>query len=156
MKYTKLSKEQFEELNEEFALFLAAQSIDVNEWTEIKKSKPELAEKQFEVFSDFVWEKVLSKAAYLDHFSDAALNLFKTGQDSIERLVVKVKKQGINLLKEQDFNWFLDNSNDPDIEYLKGQKGFSKERNVEVFELIQKGAVVSDGQLFEAVKKMLG
>lgn len=156
MKYTKLSKEQFEELHEEFALFLAAQSIDVKEWTEIKKSKPELAEKQLEVFSDFVWEKVLSKAAYLDHFSEASLNLFKTNQNGIERLVVKVKKQGVNLLNEEDFNWFLDNSNHPDIEYLKGQKGYSKERNVEVFEIIQKGGVVSEGQLFEAVKKMLG
>ena len=39
MKYTQLTKEQLEELHEEFALFLAAQSIDVKEWDSIKKKQ---------------------------------------------------------------------------------------------------------------------
>ena len=122
MKYTKLSKEQFEELNEEFAVFLAAQSIDAKEWTNIKENKPDLADKEMEVFSDFVWEKVLDKASYLEHFSPDSLNLFKCDQDMIERIVVKVNKEGINLLESNDFEWLLDNSKDPRIEYLKGKK----------------------------------
>jgi len=155
MKYEKLTKEQFEELHEEFAVFLAAQSIDVQEWTQIKEEKPELAEKELEVFSDFVWEKVLTKANYLDHFSPASLNLFKCEQDSIHRIVVKVNKEGIDLLKKEDFNWFLDNSGDPRIEYLKGQKTYGKERNEEVFDLIRQGGVVSDGELYEAISKLI-
>ncbi len=155
MKYEKLNKEQFEELHEEFAVFLAAQSIDEKEWTQIKEEKPELAEKELEVFSDFVWEKVLTKANYLDHFSPASLNLFKCEQDAIHRIVVKVNKEGIDLLKKEDFNWFLDNSGDPSIEYLKGQKTYGKERNEEVFDLIRQGGVVSDGELYEAISKLI-
>lgn len=155
MKYEKLTKEQFEELHEEFAVFLAAQSIDVNEWTRIKEEKPDLAEKELEVFSDFVWEKVLGKTNYLDHFSPQSLNLFKCDEDSIQRIVVKVNKKGIDLLNEKDFNWFLDNSKDPEIEYLKGQKPYSKLRNEEIFELIRQGGVVSDGQLYEAIFKLI-
>ena len=155
MKYTKLSKEQFEELNEEFAVFLAAQSIDVKEWTKIKKEKPELADKEMEVFSDFVWEKVLSKANYLEHFSADSLNLFKCGEEAIHRIVVKVNKEGVNLLESKDFEWLLDNSKDPRIEYLKGKKGYLQERNLEIFDLIQKGSVVSEGKLFEAIHSMI-
>lgn len=155
MKYTKLSKEQFEELNEEFAVFLAAQSIDVKEWTSIKEDKPELADKEMELFSDFVWEKVLNKAGYLEHFSADSLNLFKCDKEAIERIVVKVNKEGINLLESVDFEWFIDNSKDPRIEYLKGKKGYNQERNMEIFDLIQKGSVVSDGKLYEAIYKML-
>ena len=155
MKYTKLSKEQFEELNEEFAVFLAAQSIDVKEWTNIKKEQPELADKEMEVFSDFVWEKVLSKANYLEHFSADSLNLFKCTADEIERIVVKVNKEGINLLESTDFEWLIDNSKDPRIEYLKGKKAYNQERNDDIFDLIQKGSVVSDGKLYEAIFKML-
>ena len=155
MKYTKLSKEQFEELNEEFSVFLAAQSIDVKEWTTIKKEQPELADKEMEVFSDFVWEKVLSKANYLEHFSSDSLNLFKCTADAIERIVVKVNKEGINLLESKDFEWLLDNSKDPRIEYLKGKKAYNQERNEDLFDLIQKGSVVSDGKLYEAIFKML-
>jgi len=155
MKYTKLSKEQFEELNEEFAVFLAAQSIDAKEWTNIKENKPDLADKEMEVFSDFVWEKVLDKANYLEHFSPDSFNLFKCDQDTIERIVVKVNKEGINLLESNDFEWLLDNSKDPRIEYLKGKKTYNKERNDDIFDLIQKGSVVSDGKLYEAIFKML-
>ncbi|NOQ92709.1 MAG: hypothetical protein GQ552_08340 [Flavobacteriaceae bacterium] len=155
MKYTQLTKEQFEELHEEFAVFLAAQSIDVKEWNTIKKDKPELADKELNIFSDFVWEKVLDKANYLEHFSRDTLNLFKCNKNDMQRVVVKVKKEGINLLDEKDFNWFLDNSKDALIEYLKGNKTYSKERNSDIFELIQQGAVVSKGELFEGVLKII-
>ena len=40
MKYRQLTKEQFEGLHEEFAHFLATQSIDAKEWNQIKKEKP--------------------------------------------------------------------------------------------------------------------
>ena len=155
MKYTQLTKEQFEELHEEFAVFLAAQSIDVKEWDTIKKDKPELADKELNIFSDFVWEKVLDKANYLEHFSSDTLNLFKCNESNMQRVVVKVKKEEINLLDEKDFNWFLDNSKDASIEYLKGNKTYSKERNNDIFELIQQGAVVSKGELFEGILKII-
>ena len=151
MKYTQLTKEQFEELNVEFAVFLAAQSIDAKQWNKIKKESPDLAGKELNVFSDFVWEKVLNKANYIEHFSKDTINLFKCNEKKIDRIVVKINKKGINLLEDSDFNWFLDNSKDPSIEYLKGEKPYNKERNIEIFELIQQGGVVSQGKLFEAI-----
>ena len=155
MKYARLTKEQFEELNEEFAVFLAAQSIDEKEWTRIKEEKPDLAEKELEVFSDFVWEKVLNKTDYLEHFSKDSINLFKCNDKDMERIVVKVNKEGVNLLNATDFEWLMDNSKDPRIEYLKGKKDYTSNKNLEIFDLIQKGGVVSDGKLFEALHKML-
>lgn len=156
MKYTQLTKEQFEELHEEFAVFLAAQSIDVKEWDKIKNDKPELADKELNVFSDFVWEKVLNKANYLEHFSSNTLNLFKCHENNMQRVVVKVNKEGVNLTEDSGFNWFLDNSKDENIEYLKGKKAYKKERNIEIFELIQQGAVVAKGDLFEGILKIIG
>ncbi len=155
MKYTKLTKEQFEVLNKEFAVFLSAQSIDVKEWSAIKEEKPELADKELDVFSDFVWERVLSKANYLEHFSEDSLNLFRCNAEDIERIVVKVNKEGVNLLEKNDFDWFLDNSSDKRIDYLKGKKPYVKERNLEIFDLVQKGSVVSAGVLFEAIFKLI-
>ena len=51
MKYTRLTKEQFEELNQEFINFLATQSITAKEWKEIKQLKPAVAEDELDVFS---------------------------------------------------------------------------------------------------------
>ncbi|OIQ37871.1 MAG: hypothetical protein BM563_07410 [Bacteroidetes bacterium MedPE-SWsnd-G1] len=155
MKYRQLTKEQFEELHKEFATFLASQQIDVNEWNEIKKNKPNVAEDEMNVFSDFVWDRVLSKANYLEHFSKDNLNLFRCNPENVERIVVKVHRQGFDFTSKEDFNWFMDNSKDDAIEYFKGQKPYLKERNVEVFDLIEKGSAISNGELFEAVLKII-
>ncbi|MCW8982339.1 MAG: DUF6495 family protein, partial [Altibacter sp.] len=67
MKYTRLTKEQFEALHSEFINFLATQSITAEEWTSIKAKQPEVAEQELDVFSDLIWEGVLSKAKYLEN-----------------------------------------------------------------------------------------
>ena len=77
MKYRQLTKEQFISLHEEFARFLASQSIDVKEWNQIKKEKSTVAEDEMNVFSDVVWDDVLSKTSYVEHFSETTANLFK-------------------------------------------------------------------------------
>jgi hypothetical protein len=77
MKYTRLTKEQFDELHQEFINFLASQSIDKAEWDSIKANKPEVAEQELDVFSDLIWEGVLVKAQYLEHFSKQHIFLLK-------------------------------------------------------------------------------
>ena len=76
MKYSRLTKEQFEELHEEFINFLATQAITVDEWATIKENTPETAEQELDVFSDLVWEGVLSKVMYLEHISPKQMDLF--------------------------------------------------------------------------------
>ena len=55
MKYRRLSKEQFEELHQEFINFLATQSITGEEWTKIKTEQLKVAEEEMDIFSDFHW-----------------------------------------------------------------------------------------------------
>jgi hypothetical protein len=69
MKYRLLTKEQFENLHQEFARFLALQSIDVSEWNDIKLNKPQIAVNEMEIFSNIVWEDVLTKTSYIEHLS---------------------------------------------------------------------------------------
>ena len=80
MKYTRLTKEQFEELNQEFINFLATQSITAKEWKEIKELKPAVAEEELDVFSDLVWEGVLSKVDYLENIAPQHMYLFNAGE----------------------------------------------------------------------------
>ncbi len=149
-----LTKEQFEELHEEFATFLAAQQIDVNEWGVIKKDKPEVAQEEMELFSDMVWDRVLDKAKYLEHFSEKTINLFRVEAEQISRIVIQVNKE-IDLLNDEGYQWFLNNSKDDAIEYLKGQKPYFKEKKEEIFDLIKQGCVISEGELFESISKII-
>lgn len=155
MKYRQLSKEQFEALHKEFAQFLATQQIDIKEWNEIKKTKPEVADEELNLFSDVVWDDALTKTKYLEHFSKQNINLFKCNEREILRIVVNVNKQDFNFLNDKDYQWFIDNTNDVSVEFMKGAKKYSKERNMELFDLIEKGSVISNGKLYEALLQLI-
>ncbi len=147
MKYRQLTKEQFESLHKEFAQFLATQSIDVKEWNEIKKGKPNLAIQEMNIFSDIVWEDVLSKTHYLEHFSETTANFFKCDENEIHRIVIKVNWD-INLLKQEGFEWLMKNPLDNSVDIFKGSKKYKIERNKEIFDLIEKGSSISKGEIY--------
>ncbi len=151
MKYKQLTKEQFLALHKEFAEFLATQQLDAKEWESIKENKPDLVEEELNLFSDLVWEDVLQKIKYLEHFSEQSINLFKCEDAKISRIVVQTQKLNFNFLNDKDYQWFINHTTDDAFEFLKGEKIYAKDRNLELFDLIQKGSVISKGELFENV-----
>ncbi|MBL4605532.1 MAG: hypothetical protein JKY02_07710 [Flavobacteriaceae bacterium] len=153
MKYRQLTKEQFESLHEDFAKFLATQKIDEKEWKKLKSKNGALVEEELNLFSDLVWEDVLSKVGYIEHFSTTSVNLFKCDEEEILRIVVKVDKE-IDLFSEEGYTWLLQNPNDDAIDYLTGNKPYGADRNLELFGLIEKGGNISNGELFEFFNRL--
>jgi hypothetical protein len=154
MKYRQLTKEQFESLHEEFAKFLATQSIDVKEWNIIKKEKPNIAEEEMNVFSDVVWDDVLSKTKYVEHFSQTSANLFKCDENEIYRIAIKINWD-IDLLKQEGFEWLMKNPMDNSVDIFRGSKKYNTERNKEIFDLIEKGGSISKGEIYEYFSKLI-
>lgn len=154
MKYRQLTKEQFESLHSEFAQFLATQGIDKNEWEKIKVEKTELAEEEMNLFSDVVWEDVLTKTAFLEHFSKDTLNLFACKDKEINRIVVKVYGN-VDLLTKEGYEWLLKNYNNDDVDFFNGSKIYKLERNLEIFDLIEKGSTISNGELYNFFEKII-
>jgi hypothetical protein len=154
MKYRQLTKEQFESLHKEFALFLATQSIDVKEWNQIKSEQPQVAEEEMNLFSDVVWDDVLSKTNYVEHFSETTANLFKCDKSEVHRIAIKINWD-INLLKQEGFEWLMKNPMDNSVDILKGSKKYQSERNLEIFDLIEKGSTISKGEIFEYFNSLI-
>jgi hypothetical protein len=155
MKYTRLTKEQFEELHQEFSNFLATQSIDKAEWDTIKVEKPEVAEQELDVFSDLIWEGVLSKAEYLEHFSKNHIFLFQAFDTYVQSIVLKSLVSETDFLTNDGLQWLSDNMFTENIEMKVGKKVFTEERNTSIFALIQQGAFLSDGQLFKQINSII-
>ncbi|HTG67523.1 MAG TPA: DUF6495 family protein [Flavobacterium sp.] len=155
MKYTRLTKEQFEELHPEFTNFLATQSIDKAEWDKIKVEKPEVAEQELDVFSDLIWEGVLSKAEFLEHFSRNHIFLFQCFENEVKSIVLKSLVSEIDFLTKEGLQWLSDNMFTDTIEMKIGKKVFAEERNASIFQLIQQGAFLSDGQLFKQINSII-
>lgn len=155
MKYSRLTKEQFEELHPEFVNFLATQTIDKAEWDKLKIENPEIAEQELDVFSDLIWEGVLARAQYLEHFSKNHIFLFQCFDTYINSIVLKSLVPETDFLTKEGLQWLSDNMFTETIEMKVGKKEFTEERNASIFGLIQQGAFLSDGQLFKQINTII-
>jgi len=155
MKYKRLTKEQFEALHQEFANFLASQSIDKKEWDEIKTNKPEVAEQELDVFSDLIWEGVLTNAQFLEHFSKNHIFLFHCQEKFIDSMVLKSLVAEVDFLTKEGLQWLSDNLFTDTVEIHVGKKDYDKERNEAIFDLITQGTILSDGQLYLQINNIL-
>jgi hypothetical protein len=156
MKYTRLTKEQFEELHREFINFLATQSITAEEWKKIKTNQPEVAEQELDVFSDLVWEGVLQKATYLENLAPLQLFLFKIEETKMQLILIKVLDETKDITTAQDYKWLRENYMNESVEFFEATKEFSADKNADVFSLIQQGAIITKGELFQFFDKLVG
>ncbi len=148
MKYARLTKEQLEEMHEEFASFLATQSIDASEWSTIKKTKPEIAEQEIDVFSDLVWEGVLNKVRFLEHFSVNQIHLFLLKEENMQLIAIRVKNDSIDLLSSEGYQWLQENLMDESVEFFSASKAYTEDKNLDKFKILQQGAQITKGNLF--------
>ena len=154
MKYSRLTKEQFEELHKEFINFLATQSITAEEWADIKANKPEVAEQELDVFSDLVWEGVLGKVAYLEHISPQQIHLFHFTEEHMELIAIHLKN-AIDLTTRDGFNWLRENLMDDEVEFLNAKKDYTEDKALDKFKLIQQGGVITKGELYNYFDKLI-
>ena len=149
MKYARLTKEQLEELKPEFVNFLATQSITGDEWATIKEKQPQVAEEEIDVFSDLVWEGVLTKAQYLEHVSPNQMHLFLLGEGNMSLIAVKINKEDIDITTAEGYAWLKENLGDDDVVFMSASKDYSADRNADKFKLISEGAVITRGDLYK-------
>ena len=148
MKYTRLTKEQLEELHPEFINFLATQSITAEEWKSIKEEKPAVAEEQLDVFSDLIWEGVLQRVEFLEKIEPLQMHLFSIAEKEMRLISVRLRQPEIDLTTQEGFQWFKKNYLADSVEYLTASKSYGEDPKVDVFGLIQQGAVITKGDLF--------
>lgn len=155
MKYSRLTKQQLEELHQEFINFLATQSITRDEWETIKIEKPLVAEEEIDVFSDLVWEGVLSKVQFIENISAQQMHLFHLTEKVMKLISVKVMNPEIDLTTEVGFKWFRKNWQSDFVEYLTASKMYTADKNLDKFKLIEQGAVITKGELYQWFEKVI-
>ena len=156
MKYKRLTKEQFEELHQEFINFLATQSIAVDEWSSIKKNKPEVAEEELDVFSDLVWEGVLSNATFLEHFSKNQIHLFHLDESAMHLIAIKLNNDNIDLTTKKGYDWLRNNLMDDMVVFYNATKSYGDDANLDKFKLILQGATITKGELYQYFETLVG
>lgn len=154
MKYSRLTREQFEELHPEFITFLATQSITKSEWDRIKSEQPHVAEQELDVFSDLIWEGVLGKTHYLENIVPNQMFLFHLAETEMHLLVVRTPAH-IDVTTLEGVQWLQEHWSHDEVEIFKATKPFSDDKNKDIFQLIEQGAVISEGNLYRTFKALL-
>jgi hypothetical protein len=155
LKFARLTKEQFEEMHQEFINFLSAQSIASSEWEQIKKEQPQVAEQELDVFSDLIWQGVLQKVQYLENISRQQMFLFKCESKLMRVIVIQIENELVDITTKIGYQWLQKNLMQDSVKFLNGTKPYTSDPLQDKFQLIQQGAVITKGELFEYFEKLL-
>jgi hypothetical protein len=160
MKYRRLTIDELEELEQEFVRFLAANTVTSEDWQAIKTTNPERADQLIDIFSDIVFEKIISKITHLEHRSSQDLKLFECLDEQIKLIGVKViGVEAVDFTKEQTGDEMLQTfktAPQGSIKMYSAEKAYKdNDRSKELFNMMQDGCLISKGELYETMSEMV-
>jgi len=157
MKYRRLNKEELESVEQDFIKFLAANSITGPDWKKLQSESPGICEQMIDIFSDVVLEKSLKKIEYLEFFSPSDIKTFHCQENEILLLGIQSEKDtGVDFtqVEMKDFPELFSNSPNKFSIYA-ARKKYVLERELEVFKMLESGALISkEGALYKLLKNL--
>lgn len=159
MKYRRLNQEELAEVEEEFVRFLVANSITGEDWVKIKEESTEKAERLIEMFSDIVFENVLKKVEHLEYKSRHDIKTFHCLPDKIRLLGLMVEGESkLNFTEDHSPEQMMSllQLSDAKLKLYEAEKTYSKERELELFEMMENGCLISKGDLYMTLNKLKG
>ena len=157
-KYRLLTDEELKQLEGVFINFLAANSITASDWEKIKTRDNEKMNSLIEQFSDVVFEKTLANVDLLEKRLANKLLMYKFTDEAIELLGIEVTGDSpINFTDEFNISQLsgLFTDDDLDISFILGDKPYFENREKEIFDLMESGAMISQNkELFSALEKL--
>jgi len=157
MRFRRLTNEELQELEQEFIRFLASNTVTGEDWEKIKKEDEDKAEKLIEMFSDIVFEKSIAKVEYLEYRSPKDLKIFHCQHDKIEMVGLLVDgESSLDFSKEIDAEKMIQqlSSSGASLKLMAASKKYKKTKELEIFDMMQWGCLISDGTLFNTLNAM--
>lgn len=147
-KYRFLNPSELQQFEKEFIDFLIVNGIDASGWEKLKEEDKDKAERIVELFSDVVFEKIMRKTTYLFNYSGNTVFALKYLEDKAQLFLVEVFGESpIEACEDALVKAMKEN---PAMAISRFQeKSYKTERELEMFRLMEAGALVSDGHLFE-------
>lgn len=156
-KFRRLRREELEEVRDQFVKFLGVNGIDAGSWQKIKEDDPGRADGLILQFSQIVYAGVIAKVNYLIHRKPNDLRTYKTGPDKIEmRGIFLEGSASIDFTKDyamaptEMFAKIKAEGARPKI-YSAERAYISEGREQDIFNIMEEGALIDQGELFETL-----
>lgn len=158
MKYRRLTLEELKELESEFTTFLVTHGIPAEDWEKMKEEEPERCEGLIEIFSDIVFEKVLSKVEYLEHREKRVIRIFRFGEDKVVMNGFQLEgESAIDFRKDQNSEQLMQlfRLSPGKLKFFSAEKKYKKEKSAEIFQMLENGAqILKEDQLFQLIEQL--
>lgn len=158
MKYRLLTKDELEELEKEFVTFLAANGIPAEDWVRIKENEPAKSQELIAIFSDVVFDKILSQVHYLEYRQPDIIRIFRFGEEKVIMNGLRLEgKSAIDFTKNQDVTALMQlfKLSPGKLKIFTAEKTYQKDRLQEIFQLMQNGAqILKDDRLFSTIEQL--
>lgn len=171
-KYRSLSLEELQEVEPQFIRFLAANGIPGPEWERIKAEEAQRAKQLIQEFSQVVFGSTLERIEYLVERKPSDLRTYACGPDKIRMNGLRIEGQTSLDLTDQDIppkdmlmrlkadgaKAKLYSGERPYRPYPESQNGKKNEpdRSFDLYRLMEAGARISDGELFQVLEGLKG
>jgi len=150
-KYRYLTKEELQSLEKEFIEYLIVNGITADDWEKMKKEQPAEAENIVGLFSDVVFEGTLRKIKFLEYREAYSLRTFQALETKIVLVAMTAEpREGVDFTKPEYLQKAMDNP-PPSLKVFTSYKNYSKQRELELFEMMETGCLISDGELFKTL-----
>lgn len=154
MKYKRLSLEELKALEPEFISFLATNQITADDWVKLKEETPEKVDSLIDIFSDLVYEKVLKRVMYLEYRSEKEMSIFFCDENVLKMIGLKVNPiSNVNLNSENILEQW--NNSNSGVKIFSNEKSYTREREIEIFELLQTGCFITDEKLYKKLSELV-
>lgn len=141
--------EELHSLEKEFVDFLVVNGIMADDWEKMKLNETSKSSEIITLFSDVILEGILRKTVFLEFRDAFTVKAFHCLTD-------KIILVGIDGTEDFDFtkpeNMERAIANPPKgMKVYTSEKSYNKSREKELFDMIQSGCHISDGQTYKAL-----
>lgn len=158
MKYRRLDLAELQHLESDFIRFLASNHITAEDWQKLKKENKDKVDRLVDIYSDIVWERTLPTVQYLEFVNATDCKAFYCTDNHIQLIGMSIDKStGIDLRNHHLVTTLPDIAAQygQAITYYQSKKLYQKERNQEVFDLLESGCLIAQqGHLFQLLTAM--
>lgn len=148
MKYRLLTAGELKELEPEFVNYLVVNGIVADDWQRMKEKEPEKAKRIIDLFSDVVFESIFRKAQFLEYVGENEIRTFQCLDEKIVLVGLTCTAPGVDLRTD-------DLSTLTNAKVYTTEKKYGKKRQEELFDMVNAGCVISNGDLFKQISLLL-
>ncbi|MBK8925758.1 MAG: hypothetical protein IPM74_07570 [Crocinitomicaceae bacterium] len=140
-KYRLLTNNEQKEFEKEFVSFLVVNGIEPERWEQIKAEDQPSVDKIIELFSDVILESVLRNVKFIEIKSKRYVQAIQCLPDKM--IAVALEDKGDENQKSGS-----EEERENSLSLYRSEKNYALTRELEIFDMLQKGYVISNGDLF--------